>query len=491
MTELRASVDDRLARQPRLRRRGPTRGRAGRPRPRSTGRATPPPSRTITWQVVHAHDFSHACSISIPWSSRLSQIDFAGLGLEGLALGRELSGAAGRRFQAWLGERVDRAAGERLRAHAAVHAPRGECLGRAVERVDGRRAARGVVARRAAHAIARAPHRSPRARPGTAGRRRPRARRRGRHRDVVGARRAPRRAHARACRRRRGRTSPRSMRAISASAEAVRRLDRDRRLDAGRSARAPTTDSRPSASTWNVTRMRAAPATIGGIPRSSKRASERQSATRSRSPCTTWIAIAVWPSLHVVNSCARVIGIVALRGTIFSARPPIVSTPERQRDHVEQQPVVVLRSRLPASAFGLHRRAERDDLVGIEVGERRLAEERRRPHGGPARMRVAPPTSTTPSMSPGRQPGVAQRASHRRDASSATRLRVISRNIFAVSVAASMRWPRRQRRDDRRRRRGSVSISFASRERQQQQPRVLGRQRAAASAASMIQQNTR
>jgi hypothetical protein len=38
---------------------------------------------------VHAHDFSHACSISIPWSSRLSQ-RLAALGLEGLALGREL-----------------------------------------------------------------------------------------------------------------------------------------------------------------------------------------------------------------------------------------------------------------------------------------------------------------------------------------------------------------------------------------------------------------
>jgi hypothetical protein len=48
-----------------------------------------------------------------------------------------------------------------------------------------------------------------------------------------------------------------------------------------------STLSRPSASIVKVTWMRAAPATIGGMPRSSKRASERQSATRSRSPCTT------------------------------------------------------------------------------------------------------------------------------------------------------------------------------------------------------------
>jgi hypothetical protein len=57
------------------------------------------------------------------------------------------------------------------------------------------------------------------------------------------------------------------------------------------------TESRPSASTWKVTRMRAAPATMGGMPRSSKRARLRQSLTSSRSPCTTWMLMAVWPSL--------------------------------------------------------------------------------------------------------------------------------------------------------------------------------------------------
>ena len=54
--------------------------------------------------------------------------------------------------------------------------------------------------------------------------------------------------------------------------QAVRRLDRDRGLDAGRLLARARPSSRPSASTWNVTRMRAAPATIGGMPRSSKRA---------------------------------------------------------------------------------------------------------------------------------------------------------------------------------------------------------------------------
>ena len=48
-----------------------------------------------------------------------------------------------------------------------------------------------------------------------------------------------------------------------------------------------TTVGGTGTSTWKVTRTRAAPAVIGGIPRSSKRASERQSLTRSRSPWTT------------------------------------------------------------------------------------------------------------------------------------------------------------------------------------------------------------
>jgi hypothetical protein len=78
--------------------------------------------------------------------------------------------------------------------------------------------------------------------------------------------------------------------------KAIRWLD----LDAGFMTRrllARVTDSNPSASTWKLTRIRAAPATIGGMPRNSKRARLRQSDTSSRSPCTTCTASAVWPSL--------------------------------------------------------------------------------------------------------------------------------------------------------------------------------------------------
>mmetsp|Transcript_21951 Transcript_21951/g.86055 ORF Transcript_21951/g.86055 Transcript_21951/m.86055 type:complete len:292 (+) Transcript_21951:2714-3589(+) len=85
--------------------------------------------------------------------------------------------------------------------------------------------------------------------------------------------------------------------------------------------------SRPSASTWKLTRMRAAPAAIGGMPRSSKRASERHSLTSSRSPCTTCTASAVCPSLKVVKSWALATGMVALRSMTRSTRPPMVSKP--------------------------------------------------------------------------------------------------------------------------------------------------------------------
>ena len=95
--------------------------------------------------------------------------------------------------------------------------------------------------------------------------------------------------------------------------------------------------------------MRAAPATIGGMPRSVKRASERHSFTSSRSPCTTWIAIAVWPSLKVVKSCARAVGTVVLRGTIFSTRPPIVSSPSDSGLTSSSNRPLSPAARLPAS----------------------------------------------------------------------------------------------------------------------------------------------
>ncbi|EIM97742.1 NAD-specific glutamate dehydrogenase [Paraburkholderia hospita] len=47
---------------------------------------------------------------------------------------------------------------------------------------------------------------------------------------------------------------------------------------------------------------------------------------------------------------------------------------ERQRNHVEQQPVVAVGAAVAREQVGLDRRAERDDLIWIEIGQRRLAE---------------------------------------------------------------------------------------------------------------------
>ena len=158
--------------------------------------------------------------------------------------------------------------------------------------------------------------------------------------------------------------------------------------------------------------MRAAPATIGGMPRSSKRASERQSATSSRSPCTTWIAIAVWPSLKVVKSCARAVGIVAV------ARDDALDQAAHGLDAratAESRRAAAARRRaaLPASSFGLDRGAERHHLVrdrGWSAASR--------PKNSPTAartsgMRVEPPTSTTPSTSSSPDLGVAQHLAHR------------------------------------------------------------------------------
>ena len=87
------------------------------------------------------------------------------------------------------------------------------------------------------------------------------------------------------------------------------------------------TERMPSASTWNVTATRASPGGRGGIPDSRNRASDRLSCTSSRSPCTTWMSIPVWPSANVVNSCVALVGMVVLRWISFSASPPIVSSP--------------------------------------------------------------------------------------------------------------------------------------------------------------------
>ena len=131
--------------------------------------------------------------------------------------------------------------------------------------------------------------------------------------------------------------------------------------------------SRPSASIRNVISTRAMPAIIGGTPRSVNRASERHASAVSRSPCTTWMSNPVWLSAYVVNVCVAPVGIVVLRWISFSTTPPIISMPSDSGTTSSSTTFCA-----PAGEHvGLHRGAERDDLLRIEVAQRLLAEHAR------------------------------------------------------------------------------------------------------------------
>ena len=149
-----------------------------------------------------------------------------------------------------------------------------------------------------------------------------------------------------------------------------------------RSSRAPTLRM-PLASIRKCTWMRGRPAGIGGMPRSLKRASDRLSATSSRSPCSTWMSTAVWLSTDVVNISLPLAGMGELRKMIFEVTPPTVSMPSESGVTSSSSML-----RLPVDQdVGLHGRAEGDHLVGVELGVRRPAEQLRHrpPHERDAR----------------------------------------------------------------------------------------------------------
>ena len=55
---------------------------------------------------------------------------------------------------------------------------------------------------------------------------------------------------------------------------------------------------------------------------------------------------------------------------------------------------------LPARMSGLHRRAQGDDLIGIDVRQRRRCPSYCSTNARTAGVRVAPPTKITPSRTP-------------------------------------------------------------------------------------------
>ena len=350
----------------------PTRGRAGLLRLVRRLDSELKPSRTITWQVVQAHDFSHACSISMPCSSRLSQIDMPRLGVELRASRADVRVRQHDDF------------GHRLSPTASMRLPASAC---ATPR-SMRRAAKSPVARLSASTAASsrsaivAVAQSLRRRRARVDRARARSRRAGRRRPQRGSRR----------RRRSGRASTRAsaQRARAQSSarvrerflqhprdlvvgQAVRRLDDDRRLDAGR-----LLARRHRQQAVGVDLERHADARRARR----HRRNAAQLEARERAAVRDQLALA----LHHVDRHRRLA--VLERRELLRARdrdrrvarddlldePAHRLEPERQRDHVEQQPVVARRT-VAGEQVGLDRRAERDHLVRIEVRERRLAEE--------------------------------------------------------------------------------------------------------------------
>ena len=131
----------------------------------------------------------------------------------------------------------------------------------------------------------------------------------------------------------------------------------------------------PSASMRNLTSMRGRPADMGGMPLRSKRASERQSAASSRSPCNNMdgdVGLAVDAGGEVFGSRSGN-GRVALDDARDGAAQRFNA--ERERRHVEQQHF--LRGfGCAGENVGLHGGAKSHHFVGIEFGVRLLARAR-------------------------------------------------------------------------------------------------------------------
>ena len=157
-------------------------------------------------------------------------------------------------------------------------------------------------------------------------------------------------------------------------------------------------------------------------------------ARRARArPARTWMSKPFWLSANVVKICA------GRRGDRRVARDDLLDDaahrlePERERDHVEEQHLVLALPRRRAGRPGPRRRARRP-------GRDRCRRAARLPNSSAtyartAGTRVEPPTRITPSSSLGLHPGVAQRApardagarDERRDPARRTRRGVIDR----------------------------------------------------------------
>ena len=137
----------------------------------------------------------------------------------------------------------------------------------------------------------------------------------------------------------------------------------------------------------------------------------------------------VWLSAYVVNVCARAARDrrVAVDQLLDDAAHHLDA--ERQRHDVEQHDLVWSP---PASDVGLDRRAERDDLVGIEVARAAPCRTARATKSRTTGERVEPPTRITPSSSSCVELGVLEHAAARLAASVEQRLRRARRSSSRV-----------------------------------------------------------
>ena len=192
----------------------------------------------------------------------------------------------------------------------------------------------------------------------------------------------------------------------------------------------------PLASIWNCTCTRGMPAGMGGIPRSLNLASDRLSATSSRSPWSTWMSTAVWLSTNVVNISLPVAGIVELRMMIFDVTPPIVSMPSERgvTSSSSMSRLPVIRMSACTAAPSATTSSGFSSLCGVRPNN---SPTRRRTSG----MRVDPPTSTTSSICDGSSPASASALRQGPSVRSTTGRMIVS-NSARVSLPAVSTWSR-------------------------------------------------
>ena len=157
--------------------------------------------------------------------------------------------------------------------------------------------------------------------------------------------------------------------------------------------------------------MRGSPAVIGGMPFRSKRASERQSFASSRSPCNTWIATFVWPSTPVVKCSVAEAGMVELRWMIFATTPPSASMPS-DSGVTSSSSISSVAAEPPARMLACTAAPSATTSSGLSSVcgclPRAASSKSSLTSCCTRGMRVDPPTSTTSSISVGREAGIAQ-----------------------------------------------------------------------------------